>query len=172
MRTIAAASLSLALSLTLVPIVATMSGCERAAAPTSLAVTAGGKRFDCRLALDEASRERGLGGVTEIGPDEGMLFAFPTAEERTFWMRDCVIDLDIAFLDGKGFVTAVHTMPKEPLRAEGESESAYLGRLKRYPSGAPAQFALEVAPGSLEKLGVRRGSRVEFDAAALKAHIR
>ena len=53
-----------------------------------------------------------------------------------------------------------------------ESESAYLGRLKRYPSGAPAQFALEVAPGTLEKLGVRRGSRVEFDAAALKPRIR
>ncbi len=159
-------------SLALLPIVAPVSGCERAAAPTSIEVTVAGKRFDCRLALDEASRERGLGGVTALAPDEGMLFAFPTAEERTFWMRDCVIDLDIAFLDGKGFVTAVHTMPKEPLRAEGESESAYLGRLKRYPSGAPAQFALEVVPGTFEALGIRRGSRIEFDAALLKPHIR
>jgi len=161
-----------AFSLAVVPIVATMEGCERAAAPASLAVTVAGKRFDCRLALDDATRERGLGGVAELGPDEGMLFAFPSAEERTFWMRDCVIDLDIAFIDAKGFVTAVHTMPKEPLRAEGESEGAYLARLKRYPSGAPAQFVLEVAPGTFAELGVRRGSRIEFDAAALKPHIR
>ena len=49
-----------------------------------------------------------------------------------------------------------------------ESEDEYLSRLKRYPSIAPAQFALEVAPGTLEPLGVRRGSRLEFDRDALK----
>ena len=160
------------LSLAALPVAVLVAGCGRVDAPTSLEVTVAGKRFTCRVALDDASRERGLGGATVIGPDEGMLFAFPSPEERTFWMRDCLIDLDIAFIDAKGFVTAVHTMPKEPLRAEGESESAYLARLRRYPSCAPAQFALEVAPGTFGALGIRRGSRIEFDAAALKPHIR
>lgn len=101
-----------------------------------------------------------------------MLFAFPDSAERTFWMRGCVMDLDIAFIDATGFVTAVHTMPKEPLQAPEESEAAYLGRLIRYPSAGRAKYALEVAPGTLAPLGVRRGVRVEFDRDALKPFIR
>ncbi|MFN5496901.1 MAG: DUF192 domain-containing protein [bacterium] len=140
--------------------------------PTTIDVTVGGKTFRCKLAIDNASREQGLGGVASLAPDEGMLFAFTDSAERTFWMRGCIMDLDIAFLDQQGFVTAVHTMPKEPLQAEGESESAYLDRLVRYPSGGKAKYALEVAPGTLTPLGVRRGSRAEFDREALKPFIR
>lgn len=151
-----------------------MASCDRApaTAPTSLDVKIGGRTFVCRLALDEAAREQGLGGVESLGPTEGMLFAFSTAEERVFWMRRCVMDLDIAFINPEGFVTAVHTMPKEPLQAAGEEEADYLARLARYPSSGKAQFALEVAPGTLVPLGVRRGSRAEFDQEALKPFIR
>lgn len=148
-----------------------LGGCGTEAAPTAMAVTAAGKTFQCKLAITQATREKGMGGVPSIGPDEGMLFAFPDAATRNFWMRGCVIDLDIAFIDPFGFVTAVHTMPKEPLQAEGESESAYQSRLKLYPSLAPAQYALEVAPGTLGPLGVKRGTRIDFDRNALKPHI-
>ncbi|MEY3021495.1 MAG: hypothetical protein RIS86_693 [Planctomycetota bacterium] len=147
---------------------AVASGCGPSGAPATMPVSVAGRTFQCRLAIDEAARERGMGGVAEIGPDEGMLFAFPGAEPHNFWMRDCLIGLDIAFIDAAGFVTAVHTMPAEPLRAEGESEDAYFARLRRYPSLTPAQYALEVAPGTLAPLGVRRGTRVEFDRALLK----
>ena len=151
-----------------------LAACDNAPAnaPASMDVTIGGKTFRCRLALDEATREKGLGGVESLGPDAGMLFAFTDSAERTFWMRGCVMDLDIAFLDPQGFVTAVHTMPKEPLQAEGESEADYLARLIRYPSGGKAKYVLEVAPGTLGPIGVRRGSRAEFDRDALKPFVR
>jgi uncharacterized membrane protein (UPF0127 family) len=151
-----------------------LASCDNtpASAPTTIDVTVGGKTFRCKPALDEAAREQGLGGVASLAPDEGMLFAFNDATERTFWMRGCVMGLDIAFLDSQGFVTAVHTMPNEPLQAEGESEADYRARLVRYPSGGKAKYALEVAPGTLAPLGVRRGSRAEFDREALKPFIR
>jgi uncharacterized membrane protein (UPF0127 family) len=142
------------------------------AAPASIEVKAGGKAFRCRLALDEGSREKGLSGVASLAADEGMLFVFPDTAERSFWMVDCLMDLDIAFMDAQGFVTAVHTMPKEPLQAQGEETSAYHARLARYPSGGRAQYALEVAPGTLSQLGVRRGSRVEFARDSLKPFVR
>lgn len=145
-----------------------LAACESGTAPTTMAVTAGGRTFECKISADEASREQGLGGVASLGPDEGMIFAFPGVETHNFWMRRCIIGLDIAFIDPLGFVTAVHTMPAEELQRPDESEDEYLRRLKRYPSIAPAQFALEVAPGTLEPLGVRRGSRLEFDRDALK----
>jgi uncharacterized membrane protein (UPF0127 family) len=149
---------------------AMLVGCDGGAAPTSAKVKAGGTEFTVKLAMDNASREKGLGGVTSLAPDEGMLFVFTDSLPRNFWMVDCVMDIDIAFVDPFGFVTAVHTMPKEPLQADGEGRDAYFGRLKRYPSLAPAQFAFEVAPGRLAELGVKRGVRLEFDRDTLKKH--
>lgn len=145
-----------------------LSGCSPSVAPPSASVTVAGKTFQCRLALDNASRAKGLSGVASLGPDEGMLFVFSDSEDRSFWMVDCLMDIDIAYIDPFGFVTAVYTMPKEPPQAEGESRFDYEKRLKRYPSMAPAQYVLEVAPGSLAGLGVRRGTRVEFDRDSLK----
>jgi uncharacterized membrane protein (UPF0127 family) len=145
-----------------------LASCDSGTAPSSVPVTAGGKTFQCRLAITDEARERGLGGVTELAPDEGMIFVFTDSAPRSFWMRDCVIGLDIAYIDPMGFVTAVHTMPAEPLQAADESEVSYFSRLKRYPSMGAAQFVLEVSPGTLGPLGVKRGSRIDFDRDALK----
>ena len=41
----------------------------------------------------------------------------------------------------------------------------YERRLPEYPSGAPAQFAVELAGGRLAQLGVGVGTRLVFDAA-------
>ncbi len=133
-----------------------------------MTVTVAGKPFQCRIANDDDSRAQGLGGVERLAANEGMIFVYPGSNALSFWMRRCVMDLDIAFIDPLGFVTAVHTMAKEDLQREGESEDVYLDRLKSYPSIAPAQFALEVAPGTFAPLGVTRGSRIEFDRNALK----
>lgn len=147
-----------------------LAACESGNPPASMPVTAGGTTFQCRLALDDASRAKGLSGVESLGANEGMLFVFPDSAPRGFWMVDCLMDIDIAFIDPFGFVTAVHTMPKEPLQQEGEPRDAYEARLKRYPSVSPAQYALEVPPGALGKLGVKRGTRIEFDRDTLKKH--
>ena len=48
----------------------------------------------------------------------------------------------------------------------------YERRLPGYPSGAPAQFAVEVAGGRLAQVGVQVGTRLVFDAAALASRAR
>ena len=142
-----------------------------ALAPSGLpttTVTVKGERFTMELALDDASRIKGLSGRTEIDPKGGMLFVFPTAQRREFVMRDCPIPIDIAFLDPSGRVVAVHAMvPEEPKR-ENESDMEYELRLKRYSSRFPAQFAVETAGGRLTALGVREGDVVRFDVEGLK----
>lgn len=132
-------------------------------------LTVAGETFNVKLALDDASRQRGLGGVTELKADEGMLFVFPDPQQRFFWMKDCVIDIDIAFIDPFGFVTTTHTMVKEAPRATDEPLATYEGRLVRYRSLSPAQFALELAPGTFKRLGIKRGSKIDLDLARLKA---
>jgi hypothetical protein len=43
--------------------------------------------------------------------DGGMLFVFPEPRMLSFWMYECLIDIDVIFLDASGTVTAIHRMP-------------------------------------------------------------
>lgn len=135
-------------------------------APLSIPLTLRGRTFHLELAADSAARMRGMGGRSHIPEGSGMLFSFREAAPRHFLMRDCVVPLDIAFLDTEGRVTAVHTMPVEPPRRAGETPLTYEARLPLYGSGAPAQFVMEAAGGALFAAGVQAGDLAEFDRAA------
>jgi uncharacterized membrane protein (UPF0127 family) len=140
--------------------------------PGTQRVTILGKRFHLTVAADPGSREKGMGGITEIPPDGGMIFAFTASRPLHFVMRDCPIPIDVAFLSETGTVLSWHAMvPEEPQR-EGEDAMAYELRLKRYGSGFPARFAVEVAGGTLGELGLKIGDQIEFDVAGLKARAR
>lgn len=135
-------------------------------------MTLGDRTFRLELALDPESRTRGLMDRESIAPDGGMLFAFPDVAMRSFWMKNCLTDMDIAFLDASGRITAMHTMRVEPPQRPDEAEWAYEWRLRGYSSLRPAQFVIEVAPGTLAALGLRRGEEVPLDWAALKRRAR
>lgn len=155
----------------------TATGCSDPAptkAPTQMAVTVGGSTFNLDLAIDEATRTKGLGDRTEISPTGGMLFSFKTSDKREFVMRDCVIPIDIIFLDGTGRVTAKHKMTVEPPRGEGEGVSGdyqnrkYALRLKRYSSRYSAKYAIELAGNTLDGLEVEVGDLIELDTKLLE----
>lgn len=144
-----------------------------AAPPHEVAFVAlGGETFTLELALDPATRQRGLSGRGEIPRNAGMLFVLPTPRPFAMVMRDCPAPIDVAFVDADGRVVAVHEMAAEPPRAPGESALAYESRLPLYPSGGPVQFAIEVAGGRLAALGVAPGARVSLDRAGLVARAR
>jgi uncharacterized membrane protein (UPF0127 family) len=143
-----------------------------APAPLSVPVRMAGERFHLELAGDPARRTRGMGGRRRVDPSSGMLFAFPRAAPRAFVMRDCLIPLDIAFLDETGRVVALHTMSVEPPRRPDETPLAYEERLPHYASGLPAQFAIETAAGRLAEVGLRVGDVVAFDRAAVLRNTR
>ncbi|MCW5757742.1 MAG: DUF192 domain-containing protein [Phycisphaeraceae bacterium] len=127
-----------------------------------------GRTFFMEIAADDATRVRGLGGRELIEDDGGMLFVFPRPRVLGFVMRDCLVPIDIAFLDQFGVVVATHEMPIEP-RQPGESASEYEGRLTVYSSRSAAQFALEFRAGMLRELGLERGDKVELDVARLQS---
>jgi uncharacterized membrane protein (UPF0127 family) len=126
-----------------------------------------GIAYELEIAADPATRNRGLSGRTAIDARGGMLFVFPDDAPRSFWMRDCKTDIDIAFLDRSGRVVAAHRMKAEPARGPRESDEQYLSRLRLYPSRAPARFALELRAGSLSMLGLSIGSLVDVTGIAL-----
>ncbi len=149
---------------------ASAAGCQRGQSIQGTEqVIIAGELFHLEVASDDSTRTKGLMGRTEIASDGGMLFIFPTAQVRQFWMGYCLVDIDVMFLDSQGRVTATHTMKVEDPRKENESVLAYSDRLADYPSVYATQFAIELRPGSIERLGVNVDDKIELDLARLKA---
>ena len=150
---------------------ASAGGCSESRPPVDGGVeqvNLGGRSFDLDLAMSTESRTRGLGGRESLADDGGMFFVFPDARPRRFWMYDCLIPIDIAFIDPLGYVTSVHTMETEPPRGADESISEYEGRLPGFTSGYPAQFAIELSPGMFESLGIVAGDQLPIPRERLK----
>jgi len=123
-------------------------------------VTLGGRRFDLKLATTPVARRVGLMQVERMAENEGMLFVFPEAEKRSFWMKNCLIDLDAIFLDARGRVVRVHEMEAPDPGAE---------RYERYRSGEPAQFVIELNGGMAERLGIEASQTLALPLERLKA---
>ncbi len=55
-------------------------------------------------------REKGLMDRGEVPDGTGMLFVFTRSEERSFWMRDTHVPLDIAFFDDTNTIAGIKQM--------------------------------------------------------------
>ena len=110
-----------------------------------------GSRRSCVLTADTpAQQQQGLMRQNDLDGYDGMIFRFPTVEERSFWMRNTWIPLSIAFFDGGGaFVSATDMAPC------GDSPDC-----PGYPSRGAAESALEVFQGRLPAIGATPGSRL------------
>ena len=140
-----------------------------ATTPPTEKITIGEETFKLEIAPDAASRARGLMGRTKIAADGGMIFIYPNVMHRSYWMKNCLTDMDLLFLNGKGIIVAKHEMKPDPPRRDDEPEWSYEQRLRRYPSGRPAQFALEFKAGTIRRLKLHVGDRIEMDLKHLKS---
>jgi uncharacterized membrane protein (UPF0127 family) len=143
-------------------------GCSKPAAPAGFEVVEiGGRTFTLELVADNDTRVLGLGGRTSIPEDGGMLFSFPDSQIRQFVMRDCLVDIDIIFLDTEGLILAMHHMPVEEPKRPEESASQYEMRLKRYSSRFNARYVIELRGGMLENLDLQTGQQIKLDTKRL-----
>jgi len=143
-----------------------------AAATDDYEVEIGGEPFLLEVAADAKTRYLGLGGRESIAANGGMIFVFPRAEPRRFVMRDCLIPIDILFLDSDGAITATYTMQPEEPQGRYESDQAYAQRLTHYSSLTAAQFVIELRAGTVGRLGLTPGDSVALDAPRLLSALR
>ena len=131
----------------------TGSGDARASdQPTVTIDASGGDEVRVRVEIaDEAPEQaRGLMYRTALAEDRGMLFVFPREERLSFWMKNTLIPLSVAFMDSEGRIVDIQDM--KPLDDDPPS----------YVSAEPAQYALEVNQGFFEDRGVEVGDRAEL----------
>jgi uncharacterized protein len=122
------------------------------------------KEFQLELALTPEHRATGLMGRTEIAANEGMLFVFPRQEpyptELSFWMKNCLVPIDLLFLDPAGQIIAIHKMEPQPPDTPDRE-------LISYSSNSPAQYAIELQGGRAANLGLQIGDVIELNFTEL-----
>jgi uncharacterized membrane protein (UPF0127 family) len=111
-----------------------------------------GKQVEVRVEIadTDAERQRGLMGRTALPEDQGMLFVFGGEQELSFWMRNTLIPLSIAYIDSEGRIVDIQDM--KPLDDDPP----------HYVSAEPARYALEVNRGFFEKHSIMVGDRAEL----------
>ncbi|HSX36394.1 MAG TPA: DUF192 domain-containing protein [Patescibacteria group bacterium] len=89
-----------------VAIVATLAFVPARSLPhTTLA--AGDHYYSLQVAADDTSRTQGLGGVTAMPANQGMLFKFSSQQTQCFWMKDMHFPLDMLWLNAQHKVTHI-----------------------------------------------------------------
>ena len=117
----------------------------------AVAILPSGHEFSLEVAADDVSRQRGYMGREKIGPREGMIFVFDADDLHSFWMKDCKVALDIAWLDVNGRVVWV-ALNRPPCPATGDCPSIV--------PLSPARYVVEFAAGTLTRESLNPGDAV------------
>ncbi len=126
--------------------------CDNIEASQTVAIDTGDAdvRVQVEVADDMDEMQKGLMGRTTLAEDAGMLFVYPEERELSFWMKDTLIPLSIAFMDAEGRIVDIRDM------------KALDDKPPHYTSAEPARYALEVNEGFFDERGVEVGDRARL----------
>jgi hypothetical protein len=105
--------------------------------------------IDIEIADDDSKREVGMMGRPTMEERQGMLFVFEEEQMASFWMKNCILPLDMIFINKLGEIVTIckNTTPF--------SEQAY-------PATAMTLLVLEVNAGFTDKYGIKEGDRISW----------
>lgn len=108
-----------------------------------------GATLQLEVADTPERRMVGLMGRKSLPEGWGMLFVFPSSQYLSFWMKNTLVPLAIAFLDEEGKILNIRHMRP-------------LDETTRHRSRRKARYAIEVPDGWFAEHGVRAGQRVQL----------
>lgn len=107
----------------------------------------GSATVEAEVADRAPQRNIGLMGRTELPDGRGMLFVFPQPQPMAFWMRNTLVPLSIAYINGAGVIREIHDL--QPLDEKSVRSTV-----------RDLVYALEVPQGWFAKNGVLPGDRI------------
>ena len=122
--------------------------------PSTVTFAGTDARLYVEIADDAQEQRRGLTRVENLPADQGMAFVWTEPVEGTFWMKDTLIPLSIAFVDEGGRVVGIRDMPpcgSDPCPHYGIDE--------------PYVLAIEANLGWFDDHGVELGDRAELQVS-------
>ena len=105
------------------------------------------------VANNDKTREKGLSGRARLGPDDGMLFLFPSEARYGFWMKGMRFPIDIVWIR-KGEIVDLTTSVPPPAKGQTELPSYF-------PMGM-VDAVLELPAGFAQAHGLRSGLVVKY----------
>ncbi|KKU47580.1 hypothetical protein A3E96_01885 [Candidatus Uhrbacteria bacterium RIFCSPHIGHO2_12_FULL_46_13] len=111
-------------------------------------VSIGNTQLVVRIADTPAKQNKGLGGQTNLGANEGILFVFTKSDYYSFWMKDMLFPIDIIWIGENGQVMGVteHVKPDSFPRT--------------YQPPTAARYVLEVQDGWAQRYKIKVGDLV------------
>jgi len=105
--------------------------------------------IDIEIADDDTQTTQGLMYRRSMKQNRGMLFIFPDEEERSFWMKNTFLSLDIMYLNAnKDIVSIIENAPPK------SEESIW--------SEVPAKYVVEVNAGFVAQYQIKVGDKMTF----------
>ena len=110
-----------------------------------------------------ATRQRGLMFRQALAPNEGMLFVFDRPGSYPFWMQNCIISIDIIWLDAQLRILSIApSVP--PCRLANCSPPCASNDCPTYPHDGQALYVVEVASGLAKAHGLKPGDRLVIES--------
>jgi len=100
------------------------------------------------IARTDEERSKGLMYRKDLPDGQGMLFIFERDQQLSFWMKNTIIPLSIAFIASNGHIVDIKDMRPRDLTS--------------IQSSIPVRYALEVPQGWFQRVNVRHGDVVKI----------
>ena len=113
-----------------------------------MVISINNRKFNCKVVSTPSQIREGMMGKTFDGFD-GMFFIMRENTEQSFWMKNCIIPLDIIFIS-ENIINDIS--PNCPPCDTDECES-YTGT---------GGFVLEVPAGTCKNQGIKIGDKVDY----------
>jgi len=136
---------------------ATLAWLPAAQEPEAVVVFPDGSEVACEIADTPLARAIGLSQHTSLEADRGMLFVYGRDQWLSFWMPPSMrFNLDMIFLDGE--MRVIHVARDVP-----PCEDASGWDCPSYgPARLPGRYVVEVVSGTVERIGLVEGDRLEI----------
>lgn len=113
----------------------------------------GGEQVEIEVAYTIAEQSQGLMYRKSMPDNHGMLFVYDEPKMMSFWMKNTLIPLSIAFIDRNGVIVNIEDMKPSP----GPYDP-----VARYSSKKPCVYALEMNLGWFQKHGIEAGDTIQL----------
>ncbi len=108
-----------------------------------MTITIGENKISVKLCVTKEAITKGMQGQRFNEDFQGMYFLMPTKGEQSFWMYDCVIPLDIIFINNDEVDTIHENCPICTDEMECESYKGYGDKVLELPAGMSKQLDIK-----------------------------
>jgi hypothetical protein len=113
--------------------------------------------YSVKSAISSTEQIQGLMYIEQMPEDEGMLFIFKEDAERSFWMKNMLIPLDIIYINSNNKIVSI-SRNAVPCTVTDKNQT----KCPSYKSEKPAKYVLEINAGESLKQGFNVNDNVKI----------